>query len=330
MKIRGPDFSEGACGICHAVLKELTETGLEAKTMECPEGVRALISDRSGRTMGEGMDITWAPAILDAQIDAGLMDDDTADKLRPFLTSGTDRRKVAEMSGYGRVVNTASAVITHLWSEGGFIEILRQGPGIKVVFYSDKGDKIVSAASGFCPVCAINIAASRVPAIRKRISSSRSRNTGMEKYERGIINRVSWKRRRIHAELIEDGAVIGRNWGCCIAYATVRAEIDAGFGSRKWNILFRNYCDMCPLKHFWLEKPMGALGNRILERMGRAGVRETVRMEDYITVDIISGDDRVACGIGTLCSLSATVNAFLRSDASLILKPGPAEGFPYP
>lgn len=69
---------------------------------------------------------------------------------------------------------------------GGFIEILRQGPGIKVVFYSDKGDKIVSAASGFCPVCAINIAASRVPAIRKRISSSRSRNTGMEKYERGL------------------------------------------------------------------------------------------------------------------------------------------------
>lgn len=330
MQIRGLDLSEGACGACHLVLRHLSEEEFIVETSEYPEGVRARILDPSGELAGEGSDITWAPAVLDAEINAGFIDDDLSDALKPFLTDKRDQKRVAEMAGYGRVVNTASMVISRIWSEGGSVEVKREGAGIKVVLYSKSGEEIVSAASGFCPVCAINIAASRVESLRKEIASGRSWNTGMEKYERGITGRLEWRGRRVHSYLIEDGKVIGRNWGCCIAYATIRAEIDAGFGSSKWNRLFRNYCDLCPLKHFWLDRSMGALGNRILHRMGRAGVRENVRMENYITVDIISGDERVACGIGTLCSFSATVNALLRSDASLILKPDPAEGFPYP
>ncbi|BAM70677.1 conserved hypothetical protein [Methanothermobacter sp. CaT2] len=324
------DFSEGACGICHAVLADISRTGFMVETAEYPEGVRAWITDPSGDSVGEGSDITWAPAILEAEINAGFLDDEAADKISPFLTGRRDQIRVSEMSGYGRVVNTASMIISDIWSAGGSVEVRRDGPGIEVILYSAEGDEIVSAASGFCPVCAVNIAASRVPSIRRRMASRKSRNTGMEKYERGVTGRVAWRRNRIHVSLLENGEVIGRNWGCCIAYATVRAEIDAGFGSSKWNRIFKNYCDLCPLKHFWLGKSMGALGNRILQRMTRVGVREHVRMEDYITVDILSGDRRVGCGIGTLCSFSATVNALLRSDASLILKPDPADGFPYP
>ncbi|MDP3065894.1 MAG: hypothetical protein Q8N08_04070 [Methanobacteriaceae archaeon] len=97
------------------------------------------------------------------------------------------------------------------------------------------------------------------------------------------MNRVEWKHRRVFAYLEKDGQIRGMNCGCCIAYATVRAEIAAGFGIRKWNRLFKNYCDFCPLKHCWIRKSMGALGNIILDRLQQFEVIERLKKEEYLT-----------------------------------------------
>jgi hypothetical protein len=91
-----------------------------------------------------------------------------------------------------------------------------------------------------------------------------------------LENWVRWEKKRVFVDIKEDKKIIGSNWGCCIAYATIRAEISAGFGSTKWNRLFKHYCDMCPLKHCWTGKTMGALGNIILNRMNDVGVKERV------------------------------------------------------
>ncbi|MBC7101071.1 MAG: hypothetical protein H5T40_05560 [Methanobacteriales archaeon] len=325
------DLTEGACGICHRILEEISNQGMRAESRECFEGVDAWLVDASGETVGVGRDITWAPAILRAEIDAGILPDDIAFELEDILTDKTDLRRVARMSGYGRVVTSAGLIISLIWENGGYVEVKRDGIGVRAIFYDENGDEISNSVTGFCPVCAINISASRVPSIRRRIAEKLkgSKNTGQIKYERDILNVIRWKNRRIYTDLIEDGEIIGRNWGCCIAYSTVRAEIAAGLGSKKWNRIFKHYCDQCPLKHCWIGKAMGALGNKVLHRMKNVNVKEIVRMEDYITVDIMDNEKRVGYGIGTLCSLSASVNALMRSDAIKILKPTPAEGFPY-
>jgi len=91
-------------------------------------------------------------------------------------------------------------------------------------------------------------------------------NTGKIKYERGIENMVYWDRRRVLARIIENENTIEENFGCCISYATIRAEIAAGFGSKAMNKIFKNYCDICHLKCFWLDKSIGAMGNIIVIR----------------------------------------------------------------
>ncbi|HIH61370.1 MAG TPA: hypothetical protein HA298_01605 [Methanobacteriales archaeon] len=325
------DLAEGACGICHRVLEELSNHGINAESSEFFEGVNARLVNTLGEAIGKGRDITWAPAILKAQIDADIIPEDIATDLEGVLTKRADLKRVAGMSGYGRVVTSAGLIISHIWENGGYVEVKRDGIGVRAIFYDKDGDEISNSVTGFCPVCAINISAGRVPSIRRKIAEKLkgSKNTGKIKYERGILNRIKWKNRRIYTDLIEDDKIIGRNWGCCIAYSTVRAEIAAGLGSKKWNRIFKHYCDQCPLKHCWIGKAMGALGNKVLHRMKNVNVKEIVRMEDYITVDIMDNNKRVGYGIGTLCSLSASVNALMRSDAIKILKPTPAEGFPY-
>ena len=325
------DLTEGACGICHRILEEISDQGMRAESRECFEGVDAWLVDASGETVWVGRDITWAPAILRAEIDAGILPEDIAFELENILTDKADLRRVARMSGYGRVVTSAGLIISLIWENGGYVEVKRDGIGVRAIFYDENGDEISNSVTGFCPVCAINISAGRVPSIRHEIAEKLkgSKNTGQIKYERDILNVIRWKNRRIYTDLIEDGEIIGRNWGCCIAYSTVRAEIAAGLGSRKWNRVFKHYCDQCPLKHCWIGKAMGALGNKVLHRMKNVNVKEVVRMEDYITVDIMDNEKRVGYGIGTLCSLSASVNALMRSNAIEILKPTPAEGFPY-
>jgi len=324
-------LQEGACGICHLALKKLSESGGRAVSREMPEGIEAEIVDSKGKSIGRGTDIVWPPAILKAQIDAGIIPKNIANKLEIILTGDEDRKKVSAMYGYGRVIAPAGTVLSLLWSEGGRVEIKREGIGIAAYLY-DKEDELISdAVSAFCPICAINIAASRnkrlFSAVRKKHEDAV--NTGKIKYERGIENMVYWDRRRVFARIIENEKTIGENFGCCTSYATIRAEIAAGFGNESMNRIFKNYCDMCPLKCFWLDKSMGAIGNIILNRMKDAGLRGDVLLEDYITVHLFDGDKKVAHGIGSLCSLSATVNAFLRGDAVKILKPPEARGFPY-
>ncbi|MDD1768711.1 MAG: hypothetical protein LUQ55_01860, partial [Methanomassiliicoccales archaeon] len=64
---------EGACGICHGTLEAIIHEGGKASAFEEPEGVLAVIRNDRGEVVGEGFDIVWSPAILSAEIDAGLV-----------------------------------------------------------------------------------------------------------------------------------------------------------------------------------------------------------------------------------------------------------------
>lgn len=325
------NLHEGACGICHLTLKEISSNKGTVVCREVPEGIVAEIKDEQSRIIGQGKDLVWAPAILKAQINAELIPYPITPELKGLLTSKDDLNRVAQMYGYGRCVSAAGIGINIIWSEGGRVQIERDGLAIKALLYDENDNLLVEGVSGFCPVCAVNISISRDKRLRKLVNESLKDqiNTGKIKHERGIKNLIEWKKRRIITYLKEDEKVIGVNWGCCIAYATIRAEISAGFGSRKWNRIFKNYCDFCPLKHCWTGKSMGALGNIILERWSEIGITELVRYDKYITALIYDQEKEITQGRGTLCSLSATVNAFMRSDAVKTLKPSPAKGFPY-
>ncbi|NYB52559.1 MAG: hypothetical protein HVN35_08390 [Methanobacteriaceae archaeon] len=322
---------EGACGICHLTLKNISEAGGQAISYEVPGGTIAQIIDDNREVIGEGVDLVWAPSILAAEIDAGLLPEPAAKSLKKLLTNSKDRKSVSDIFGYGRCVTPAAKAISIVWQDGGRVVIARKGLGIGASLYNRYGELISEAVTGFCPICAVNISISRNKDLKERVTNELEgmNNTGLFKYEQGITNRVEWKNRRVYSYILKGNEIIGMNWGCCIAYATVRAEIAAGFGNRKWNLLFKNYCDFCPLKHCWTGKTMGALGNVILERMQNIGVEERLKIENYLTAHILKDKTRIAEGIGTLCSLSATVNAFLRADAVEILKPSPARGFPY-
>lgn len=323
-------LEEGACGICHLTLKILSEYGGKAVSMERPDGIMAQVVDKQGEILGEGLDIVWPPAILKAQISAGLIPQKTARCLLEILTTDKDRKKVSAMNGYGRVISPAGTVLSRVWGEGGRAEIRREGIGIAAYLFDQDDELISDAVSAFCPICAINVAASRNKELFREVKEKHedNNNTGKLKYERGIENVAWWSRRRIFVHLKEEDEIIGSNFGCCISYATVRAEIAAGFGSPTMNNAFNHYCDMCPVKCFWLDKSMGAMGNIILHRMKKVGIQENVTSQDYITAHLVEGDEKVAKGIGSLCSLSSTVNAFLRADAVKILKPPSAKGFP--
>ncbi|MBM4241211.1 MAG: hypothetical protein FJ150_06070 [Euryarchaeota archaeon] len=322
---------DGACGICHITLRELSLFGGKAISYELPDGVASKILDDQGKIIGEGIDIVWAPSILKAQIEAGLIPEPFARNLSKILIKRKERKLISSMFGYGRCVTPAGLAMSIIWQDGGSIEVQREGLAILATLYDSDGSLISEAAATFCPVCAINLSVSRNDELKEKITEALkdANNTGRLKYDRNIENIVQWKKRRVFTHIQENDKIIGTNWGCCIAYATVRAEIAAGFGSRKWNHLFKNYCDMCPLKHCWMDKSMGAVGNIILHRMKHVGLKEKVKMNDYITALICDNNRQVGRGIGSLCSLSATVNAFLRADAVKILKPSPAEGFPY-
>ena len=322
---------EGACGICHLTLKMISEAGGKVYSYEVPDGTFAEILDHNGEIIGKGIDLVWSPSILAAQIDAGLIPSSISRNLKKLLTNTQDRQRVAEMFGYGRCVTPAGKAISIIWQEGGRVEISRKELGIRASLYDSEGNLISEAITGFCPICAVNISAARNHNLRERIKKELTDkpNTGRQKYEQRLINCVEWKKRRVFAYILKKDKILGMNWGCCIAYATVRAEIAAGFGSRKWNLLFKHYCDFCPLKHCWTGKTMGALGNVVLDRMQNVGVSERIKKDEYLTAILCKGDTKVAEGVGTLCSLSATVNAFLKSDAVEILRPSPASGFPY-
>jgi hypothetical protein len=322
---------EGACGICHLTLMKISEAGGKVFSYEVPDGAFSQILDHDDEIIGEGVDLVWAPSILAAQLDAGLIPASISRNLKKLLTNAQDRQRVAEMFGYGRCVTPAGKAISILWQEGGRVEISREKLGILASLYNAEGKLISEAVTGFCPICAVNISAARNKNLRQRITKELEGkpNTGRQKYDQGLVNCVEWKKRRVFTHILQGDKIIGMNWGCCIAYATVRAEIAAGFGSRKWNLLFKHYCDFCPLKHCWTGKTMGALGNMVLDRMQNVGVKERLKKDEYLTAILCKDDTKIGEGIGTLCSLSATVNAFLKLDAVKILRPSPAPGFPY-
>jgi hypothetical protein len=87
------------------------------------------------------------------------------------------------------------------------------------------------------------------------------------------------------------------------------------------------YCDLCPFKHCWMEKSMGATGNVILHRLSEVGTEIEINAEGGIVARIAGPDGEEIKGRGTLCSLSALTNMLLRGDAQKILKPSSAKNW---
>jgi hypothetical protein len=98
----------------------------------------------------------------------------------------------------------------------------------------------------------------------------------------------------------------------------LRAEIVAGLVSEASAQLFKIYCNLCPFKHCWMGKSMGATGNIILHRLSEIGTEIEITAEGGV-VARIPGQE--VDGRGTLCSLSALTNMLLRGDAQKILRP---------
>jgi hypothetical protein len=105
---------EGACGICHLTLMKISEAGGKVFSYEVPDGAFSEILDHDDEIIGEGVDLVWAPSILAAQIDAGLIPASISRNLKKLLTNAQDRQRVAEMFGYGRCVTPAGKAISIL------------------------------------------------------------------------------------------------------------------------------------------------------------------------------------------------------------------------
>src|SRR5512139_3654475 len=73
---------EGACGICHAVTEEICRAGGKVITYERPDGILARIFDKDGKVIGEGFGVVWSPAVLAAEINAGLIPPEIAEDLK--------------------------------------------------------------------------------------------------------------------------------------------------------------------------------------------------------------------------------------------------------
>jgi hypothetical protein len=294
---------------------------------ERPNGVVARILDDEGEEIGEGLDIVWSSAVLAAEIDAGLIPEPMAsDVKREGTSSREDIERVADLYGYGRVITPAVAALDEINALGGRTVIKREGLGVVSIF-RDKNDRVISKSPiTYCPTCAIVVNAARTDFIAEKIRKKLkdAENTGKNKYNLGIENVYEVSGGSVRVSIRRGDEVLAdRTLGCCIAYGTVKAEIDAGIISKKSSELFKAYCNLCPLKHCWMDKPMGALGNIVLSRLGELNIEVEVTTKGYIIARIPS--DGVIEGRGTLCSLSALANMLLRSDAQKILKPSPAK-----
>ena len=56
----------------------------------------------------------------------------------------------------------------------------------------------------------------------------------------------------------DDAILTKRILGCYMAYATAKAEIVADLVPKTIAQLFKTYRNLCPFKHCWMEKSMGA------------------------------------------------------------------------
>jgi hypothetical protein len=313
---------EGACGICHAVAEEICRAGGRIAAYEKPEGILARIFDDRGEVVGEGFGVVWSPAVLAAEIDAGLIQGEIAEALnREGINSQEDIMLTAKLQGYGRVLTAAALALIAVKETVGRTLIKRKGLGVQATFLDKAGEIMAQSPPSYCPTCAVAIGAARTPILAKRIKAALkdSPNTGKKKFEMGIENRYMIKGGAVKVTLAKGDDLLARNVrGCCMAYGTAKAEIVAGLVPEASAQLFKNYCNLCPFKHCWMEKSMGATGNIILHRLSEINTEIEITAEGGIVARIPGQEIE---GRGTLCSLSALTNMLLRGDAEEILRP---------
>lgn len=319
---------EGACGICHAIAEEVCGMGGRVVAYERPGGILAKIIDDNGETIGEGWGVVWSPAVLAAEINAGIFSDEMAVALEKEGTSGEeDMKLVAALYGYGRVLTPAAVALMTVKELGGRTLIRRDGLGVVARFYDKDGAIISTSPPAYCPTCAVAIGAARTPSLAEKVKEAMRgvENTGKKKFELGIENRYEVEKGHVNVTLAQGDKILARRvLGCCMAYGTVKAEIVAGLIPDANAGLFKAYCNMCPYKHCWMEKSMGATGNIVLHRLSELGTEIEITAQGGIVARIPGPGGEMIQGRGTLCSLSALTNMLLRGDAQKILKPSPA------
>ncbi|MCS7140299.1 MAG: hypothetical protein N3F04_02690 [Candidatus Nezhaarchaeota archaeon] len=306
----------------HTALATVCEVGGHLEVIEVPEGVRARLIDDQGEVLSEAVDITWAPACLRSMLNAGIFPEEYHE-LRSVLTSDYDLKRVKEVFGYGRIVRPVAIALAKLMIRGGRAEVYRDGLGTKVIFYGPDGKVLSEASNIFCPACAAMIALTREPQLSLEVKEALrgEENTGKIKAERGIVSKVYWRNFRVEVELYEGSRKLGSNYGCCTAYAIVRAEAVCGLASPKGLKLIKAYCDQCPVKHLWMGKSMGAMGNVVLKRMSDLGLKLELSYDDFIKVTAKDKERTLGYGFGSLCALSASMNLLLRNEGIKIVRP---------
>ena len=313
---------EGACGICHAVAEEICRAGGRIVAYERPGGILARIFDDQGMVIGEGFGVVWSPAVLAAELDAGLISEDVAEDLRKEgINTPEDIERTARLQGYGRVLTAAALALVAVKEMGGRTLIRRKGLGVVATFLDKEDNMIAESPPSYCPTCAVAIGAARTPMLAEKIKAALEGkpNTGLKKFEEEIENRYEVKGGHVKVTLARGDEILAKGVrGCCMAYGTAKAEIVAGLVPEASAELFKTYCNLCPFKHCWMEKSMGATGNIILHRLSELGTEIEITAEGGIVARVPGQEVE---GRGTLCSLSALTNLLLRGDAQKLLKP---------
>lgn len=322
---------EGACGICHATAEEVCRSGGRIVAYEEERGILARVLDDRGEVLGEGFGIVWSPAVLAAEIDTGIIPEDIAEDLKKEgINSKEDIERVADLYGYGRVLTPAAMALTAVRDLGGRTTIRRKGLGVEARFIDSGGKTITISPPSYCPTCAVAVAAARTPkvaaAIKERLAGAQ--NTGKKKFDLRVENRYEVRDGHVKVTLARGDEILARRVrGCCMAYGTAKAEVVAGLVPKASSELFKNYCNLCPFKHCWMEKSMGATGNIVLQRLGEISTEIEITAEGGIVARIPGPDGEVIQGRGTLCSLSALTNMLLRNDAEKVLRPASTRGW---
>jgi hypothetical protein len=318
-------IEDGNCGTTHKALKELSLLGGKAVTWERPDGVGSRILDDRGNIVGEGEGITWPPAILFALVEGGFFPKHIESELTKSLQCIIDMEKVADIYGYGRVVTPVASAYNEVWKNGGRVAIRRNSWGVEVAFIDRYDNEIAVGPISYCPTCGTAATIPRAPELAAKLKEELKdkRNTGRDKYERGMENRFFYKNGRVCCEIVEKGKVLGRAMRCCIAYAGVVAEVHAGIAGPKWGALFREYCKICPVKLCQKGKNTGEEANNLLVALENKDMTTDVKMNTYITAMVKKDGELVGKGIGTVCAFSSLLYAAakciqLRSEIEVI------------
>lgn len=304
-------IEDGNCGTTHKVLREISRQGGKAIAWERPDGVYSKILDDEGNVVGEGEGITWPPAILFAMVEGGFFEKELEIQLTKSLQCIIDMEKVSDIYGYGRVVTPVASAYNEIWKNGGRVAIRRNSWGVEVAFIDHEDKEIAVGPISYCPTCGTAATIPRAPVLAKKIKEELKdkRNTGKDKFERGIENHFFFKNDKVCCEIIEKGRLLGRALRCCIAYAGVVAEVHAGIAGPKWGALFKEYCRICPTKLCRKGKNTGEEANNLLVSLEKRNIKTDVRMETYITAAVKKDGEVLGEGIGTVCAFSSLMYA---------------------